>query len=320
MKKLKLPLKVPLKNLLQVLINKWEIELANLKELRNRISSVSSTQKITKAMQMVAASKLRRAQENVETARPYSDKLGDILNNLSASFSSQDNAPELLAGNGNDKSHLLIITTSERGLCGGFNTSIVKLAKEHILQLKEGGKEIKLIIIGKKGKELLQRDFGQEIIDTYDFSEVKDLGFIEAEKVAENILSLFEEGKFDICSLYFAKFDSVLSQVPVCQKLIPFDIESEVNEEKDIENIWYEYEPDEEDILKELLPKNLSVQILRALLENVASEFGARLTAMDNATRNASDMIDDLTITYNRSRQASITSELIEIISGAEAL
>ena len=294
--------------------------MANLKELRNRISSVSSTQKITKAMQMVAASKLRRAQENVETARPYSDKLGDILNNLSASFSGQDNAPELLAGNGNDKSHLFIIATSERGLCGGFNTSIVKLAKEHILQLKEEGKEVKLIIIGKKGKELLQRDFGQEIIDIYDFSEVKDLGFIEAEKVAENILSLFEEGKFDICSLYFAKFDSVLSQVPVCQKLIPFDIESEVNEEKDIENICYEYEPDEEDILKELLPKNLSVQILRALLENVASEFGARLTAMDNATRNASDMIDDLTITYNRSRQASITSELIEIISGAEAL
>lgn len=294
--------------------------MANLKELRNRISSVSSTQKITKAMQMVAASKLRRAQENVETARPYSDKLGDILNNLSASFSGQDNAPELLAGNGNDKSHLLIIATSERGLCGGFNTSIVKLAKEHILQLKEEEKEVKLIIIGKKGKELLQRDFGQEIIDIYDFSEVKDLGFIEAEKVAENILSLFEEGKFDICSLYFAKFESVLSQVPVCQKLIPFDIESEVNEEKDIENICYEYEPDEEDILKELLPKNLSVQILRALLENVASEFGARLTAMDNATRNASDMIDDLTITYNRSRQASITSELIEIISGAEAL
>ena len=294
--------------------------MANLKELRNRISSVSSTQKITKAMQMVAASKLRRAQENVETARPYSDKLGDILKNFSASFSGQDNAPELLAGNGNDKSHLLIIATSERGLCGGFNTSIVKLAKEHILQLKEEGKEVKLIIIGKKGKELLQRDFGQEIIDIYDFSEVKDLGFIEAEKVAENILSLFEEGKFDICSLYFAKFESVLSQVPVCQKLIPFDIESEVNEEKDIENICYEYEPDEEDILKELLPKNLSVQILRALLENVASEFGARLTAMDNATRNASDMIDDLTITYNRSRQASITSELIEIISGAEAL
>lgn len=294
--------------------------MANLKELRNRISSVSSTQKITKAMQMVAASKLRRAQENVETARPYSDKLGDILNNLSASFSGQDNAPELLAGNGSNKSHLLIVATSERGLCGGFNTSIVKLAKEHILQLKEEGKEVKLIIIGKKGKELLQRDFGQEIIDIYDFSEVKDLGFIEAEKVAENILSLFEEGKFDICSLYFAKFESVLSQVPVCQKLIPFDIESEVNEEKDIENICYEYEPDEEDILKELLPKNLSVQILRALLENVASEFGARLTAMDNATRNASDMIDDLTITYNRSRQASITSELIEIISGAEAL
>ena len=309
-----------LKNLRQVLNNKWEIKLASLKELRNRISSVSSTQKITKAMQMVAASKLRRAQENVETARPYSNKLGDILKNLSASFSGQDNAPELLAGNGNDNSHLLIIATSERGLCGGFNTSIVKLAKDHISKLKSEGKEVKLIIIGKKGKELLQRDYGEDIIEIYDFSEVKDIGFAEAEKVSKNILSLFEDNKFDVCSLYFARFESVLSQVPICQKLIPFDIDSEAQEDNDVENICYEYEPDEEDILRELLPKNLSVQILRALLENVASEFGARLTAMDNATRNASEMIDDLTITYNRSRQASITSELIEIISGAEAL
>jgi len=269
---------------------------------------------------MVAASKLRRAQENVETARPYSNKLGDILKNLSASFSGQDNAPELLAGNGNDNSHLLIIATSERGLCGGFNTSIVKLAKDHISRLKSEGKEVKLIIIGKKGKELLQRDYAEDIIDIYDFSEVKDIGFAEAEKVSENILSLFEDNKFDICSLYFARFESVLSQVPICQKLIPYDIDSETQEGNDVENICYEYEPDEEDILRELLPKNLSVQILRALLENVASEFGARLTAMDNATRNASEMIDDLTITYNRSRQASITSELIEIISGAEAL
>ena len=320
MMKLKLLLKMQLKNLRQVLNNKWEIKLASLKELRNRISSVSSTQKITKAMQMVAASKLRRAQENVETARPYSNKLGDILKNLSASFSGQDNAPELLAGNGNDNSHLLIIATSERGLCGGFNTSIVKLAKDHISKLKSEGKEVKLIIIGKKGKELLQRDYGEDIIEIYDFSEVKDIGFAEAEKVSKNILSLFEDNKFDVCSLYFARFESVLSQVPICQKLIPFDIDSEAQEDNDVENICYEYEPDEEDILRELLPKNLSVQILRALLENVASEFGARLTAMDNATRNASEMIDDLTITYNRSRQASITSELIEIISGAEAL
>ena len=293
--------------------------MANLKELRNRISSVSSTQKITKAMQMVAASKLRKAQENVQTARPYSDKLGSILKNLSASFSYQDNAPELLAGNGSDLRHLLIVATSERGLCGGFNTSIVKMVKEHIIELKSEGKDIKLIIIGKKGKELLQREFGQDILQFYDFSDVKNIGFVEAEKVSENILSLFSEGKFDICSLYFAKFESVLSQIPVCQKLIPFEISNE-DEEKEIENICYEYEPDEEDILLELLPKNLSVQILRSLLENVASEFGARLTAMDNATRNASEMIDDLTITYNRSRQASITSELIEIISGAEAL
>jgi len=268
---------------------------------------------------MVAASKLRKAQENVETARPYSDKLGSILKNLSASFSNQDNAPELLAGNGSDLRHLLIVATSERGLCGGFNTSIVKMVKDHIIELKKDGKDVKLIIIGKKGKELLQREFGQDILKIYDFSDVKNVGFVEAEKVSENILSLYDEGKFDICSLYFAKFESVLSQIPVCQKLIPFEISDE-DKEKETENICYEYEPDEEDILLELLPKNLSVQILRALLENVASEFGARLTAMDNATRNASEMIDDLTITYNRSRQASITSELIEIISGAEAL
>ena len=231
----------------------------------------------------------------------------------------QDNAPELLAGNGSDLRHLLIVATSERGLCGGFNTSIVKMVKEHIIELKKENKDIKLIIIGKKGKELLQREFGQDILKIYDFSDVKNVGFVEAEKVSENILSLYDEGKFDICSLYFAKFESVLSQIPVCQKLIPFEISDE-DKEKETENICYEYEPDEEDILLELLPKNLSVQILRALLENVASEFGARLTAMDNATRNASEMIDDLTITYNRSRQASITSELIEIISGAEAL
>jgi len=268
---------------------------------------------------MVAASKLRKAQENVETTRPYSDKLGSILKNLSASFSNQDNAPELLAGNGSDLRHLLIVATSERGLCGGFNTSIVKVVKEHIIELKKEGKDIKLIIIGKKGKELLQREFEQDILKIYDFSDVKNVSFVEAKKVSENVLSLYNEGKFDICSLYFAKFESVLSQIPVCQKLIPFEI-SGGDEEKETENICYEYEPDEEDILLELLPKNLSVQILRALLENVASEFGARLTAMDNATRNASEMIDDLTITYNRSRQASITSELIEIISGAEAL
>jgi len=293
--------------------------LANLKELRNRISSVTSTQKITRAMQMVAASKLRRAQESAEAARPYSDKIISILKNLSASFSGQDNAPELLMGNGNDQKHLLVIATSERGLCGGFNTSIVKMAKENFLKLKNEGKEVKLIIIGKKGKELLAKEFADDVIEIYDFSDVKNIGFSEAEKISKKILELFGDNKFDICKLYFAKFESVLSQLPIEQKLIPFDIEEEESEEEDI-NICYEYEPDEEDILKELLPKNLSIQILRALLENVASEFGARLTAMDNATRNAAEMIDELTITYNRSRQASITSELIEIISGAEAL
>ena len=293
--------------------------MASLKELRNRISSVTSTQKITRAMQMVAASKLRKAQENAEVARPYSDKLSDILKNLSKSFSGQDNAPELLVGNGNDQKYLFIIATSERGLCGGFNASIVKKAKENILQLKSEGKEVKLIIIGKKGRELLYREFKDDILEIYDFSEVKDIGFSEAEKISIKVLELFTEKTFDICKLYFARFESVLSQVPISQKLIPFDIEDDQSDDEEV-NICYEYEPDEEDILKELLPKNLSVQILRALLENVASEFGARLTAMDNATRNASEMIDDLTITYNRSRQASITSELIEIISGAEAL
>ena len=293
--------------------------MASLKELRNRISSVTSTQKITRAMQMVAASKLRKAQENAEIARPYSDKLSEILKNLSKSFSGQDNAPELLVGNGNDQRYLFIIATSERGLCGGFNASIVKMAKENILQLESEGKEVKLIIIGKKGRELLYKEFKDNILEIYDFSNVKDIGFSEAEKISIKVLELFAEKTFDVCKLYFAQFESVLSQVPIAQKLIPFDIEVGESVEEEL-NICYEYEPDEEDILEELLPKNLSVQILRALLENVASEFGARLTAMDNATRNASEMIDDLTITYNRSRQASITSELIEIISGAEAL
>ena len=268
---------------------------------------------------MVAASKLRRAQESAEAARPYSDKIISILKNLSASFSGQDNAPELLMGNGNDQRHLLVIATSERGLCGGFNTSIVKIARENFLKLKNEGKEAKLIIIGKKGKELLAKEFAEDVIEIYDFSDVKNIGFSEAERISKKILELFDNNEFDICKLYFAKFESVLSQLPIEQKLIPFDIEEDESETEDI-NICYEYEPDEEDILKELLPKNLSIQILRALLENVASEFGARLTAMDNATRNAAEMIDDLTITYNRSRQASITSELIEIISGAEAL
>jgi len=293
--------------------------LANLKELRNRISSVTSTQKITRAMQMVAASKLRRAQESAEAARPYSDKIISILKNLSASFFGQDNAPQLLIGNGSDQKHLLVIATSERGLCGGFNTSIVKMAKENFLTLKNEGKEAKLIIIGKKGKELLAKEFADEVIEIYDFSDVKNIGFSEAERISKKILELFDNNEFDICKLYFSKFESVLSQIPIEQKLIPFDIEEDESEKDDI-NICYEYEPDEEDILKELLPKNLSIQILRALLENIASEFGARLTAMDSATRNAADMIDELTITYNRSRQASITSELIEIISGAEAL
>lgn len=296
--------------------------MANLKELRNRISSVTSTQKITRAMQMVAASKLRKAQDAVESTRPYSDKLSTVVGNLSKEMEGDDNAPKLLVGNGNSQRYLLVVASSERGLCGGFNSSITRLASQSARKLIKEGKDVKFICIGKKGKAALNREFGKNIIEFFDFSEVRNLGFSEGDLVAKKIISLFGDDSFDICQLYYSKFESVLTQIPTEQTIIPFGINSntEADEDNSNQEACYEYEPDEMDILKDLLPKNLSIQVFRALLENFASEQGARMSAMDNATRNASEMIDKLKITYNRSRQATITSELIEIISGAEAL
>ena len=294
--------------------------MANLKELRNRITSVTSTQKITRAMQMVAASKLRRAQEAVEATRPYSDKLSTVVGNLSKEMDGDDNAPELLVGNGNSERYLFVVATSERGLCGGFNSSITRLASKSARSLIKQGKDVKFICVGKKGKAALSREFGESIIEFFDFSDVRNLGFTEGDSIAKKIISLFNEDSFDVCQLYYSKFESVLTQIPTEQTIIPFGLNNESNEDIVAQEACYEYEPDEVDILKDLLPKNLSIQVFRALLENFASEQGARMSAMDNATRNANEMIDKLKITYNRSRQATITSELIEIISGAEAL
>ena len=294
--------------------------MANLKELRNRITSVTSTQKITRAMQMVAASKLRRAQEAVEATRPYSDKLSTVVGNLSKEMDGDDNAPELLVGNGNSERYLFVVATSERGLCGGFNSSITRLASKSARSLIKQGKDVKFICVGKKGKAALSREFGESIIEFFDFSDVRNLGFAEGDSIAKKIISLFNEDSFDVCQLYYSKFESVLTQIPTEQTIIPFGLSNESNEDIVAQEACYEYEPDEVDILKDLLPKNLSIQVFRALLENFASEQGARMSAMDNATRNANEMIDKLKITYNRSRQATITSELIEIISGAEAL
>ena len=274
--------------------------MANLKELRNRISSDASTQKITRAMQMVAASKLRKAQDAVESTRPYSDKL--------------------LVGNGKSQRYLFVIATSERGLCGGFNSSITRLASQKARELINVGKEVEFICVGKKGKASLSSEFGDKIIDFFDFSEVRNLSFVQGDQIAQKIITLFEEDKFDICHLYFSKFESVLTQIPTEQVIIPCNLQVDDNEDSPLQEACYEYEPGEVEILSDLLPKNLSIQVFSALLENFASEQGARMTAMDNATRNADEMIDKLTITYNRSRQATITSELIEIISGAEAL
>ncbi len=294
--------------------------MANLKELRNRISSVASTQKITRAMQMVAASKLRKAQDAVESTRPYSDKLFQVVGNLSREMEGDDNAPKLLVGNGKSQRYLFVIATSERGLCGGFNSSITRLASQKARELINVGKEVEFICVGKKGKASLSSEFGDKIIDFFDFSEVRNLSFVQGDQIAQKIITLFEEDKFDICNLYFSKFESVLTQIPTEQVIIPCNLQVDDNEDSPSQEACYEYEPGEVEILSDLLPKNLSIQVFSALLENFASEQGARMTAMDNATRNADEMIDKLTITYNRSRQATITSELIEIISGAEAL
>ena len=297
--------------------------MASLKDLRNRISSVQSTQKITKAMQMVAAAKLRRAQDAAEAARPYAERMDRVMANLAAGMKDRDDAPELLVGNGRDQVHLLVVATAERGLCGGFNSSIVRMAREHIGKLLGEGKEVKILCVGKKGRDILKRLYGEHIIDTIEFSGVRKIGFEHADQVGQRVLSMFENGDFDVCTLFYSRFQNVVTQIPTAQSLIPAAVGASEDEEEIVARLQgavYDYEPDEAEILKDLLPRNLSVQLFRALLENGASEEGARMTAMDNATRNAGEMIDQLTITYNRTRQAQITKELIEIISGAEAL
>ncbi|ASP35589.1 F0F1 ATP synthase subunit gamma [Labrenzia sp. VG12] len=294
--------------------------MPSLKDLRNRIASVKATQKITKAMQMVAAAKLRRAQEAAEAARPYAERMGAVLANLAVAFEGRDDAPKLMSGTGNDQVHLLLVATAERGLCGGFNTNIAKLARDKARSLIKQGKTVKIICVGKKGYDALKRELGQHVIETVDLRSVKSVGFGNADEIGRKIMSMFDDGEFDVCTLFYSTFKSVIAQEPTEQQLIPAKFETSEEDAGAGANAVYEYEPEETEILADLLPRNISVQIFRALLENAASEQGARMSAMDNATRNAGEMIDKLTISYNRQRQAQITTELIEIISGAEAL
>jgi F-type H+-transporting ATPase subunit gamma len=295
--------------------------MASLKDLRNRIASVKATQKITKAMQMVAAAKLRRAQEAAEAARPYSERMAAVLANISAAVESAD-APALMTGTGKNDVHLLVVATAERGLCGGFNSQIARLAREHARRLLAEGKTVKIITVGKKGYDILRRDFADKIIDRVEFREVKQIGFANADEVARKVIGLFEKGDFDVCTLFYSRFRSVISQIPTAQQLVPALPPAVDNGAADSNaaNAVYEYEPEAGAILEDLIPRNIAVQIFKALLENAAGEMGAKMSAMDNATRNAGDMINKLSITYNRQRQAQITKELIEIISGAEAL
>ena len=292
--------------------------MASLKDLRNRIASVKATRKITKAMQMVAAAKLRRAQEAAVAARPYSERMAAVLANLASSVEGRDGAPALLTGTGRDQTHLLVIATAERGLCGGFNSSIVRLAREHAEKLLAQGKTVKIMTVGKKGNDALKRNYGKFIVDAVDFRGLKQLAFFNAQPVGAKIISLFNAGEFDVCTLFFAEFKSVMSQKPTALQLIPAAVVG--GKAPDLGGAIYDAEPDEGEILADLLPRNISIQVFRALLENAASEQGARMSAMDSATRNAGDMINKLSIKYNRQRQAQITKELIEIISGAEAL
>jgi F-type H+-transporting ATPase subunit gamma len=291
--------------------------MASLKDLRNRIASVKATQKITKAMQMVAAAKLRRAQMAAEAARPYAERIDNVLANLAGSIADPRQAPPLLAGNGKDQVHLLVVCTGERGLCGAFNTSIARLAREHALALIGAGKTVKILCVGRKGYDVLKRQLEQNIIDLIDFRSVRTLGFGNADQVGQKIRKLYADGEFDVCTLFYSTFKSVIQQIPTAKRLIPAEVPAPAPGDQ---KIAYEYEPDETAILADLLPRNISVQVLRALLENNASFYGSQMSAMDNATRNAGEMIKKQTITYNRTRQAMITKELIEIISGAEAL
>jgi F-type H+-transporting ATPase subunit gamma len=293
--------------------------MPSLKDLRNRISSVKATRKITKAMQMVAAAKLRRAQEAAVAARPYSNRMAAVLGNLSRAMEGRPDASPLIAGTGKEQTHLIVVATAERGLCGGFNSSIVKLAREHADRLMAEGKTVKIFCVGKKGNDQLKRLYGRFIIEAIDFKTVKQIGFAQAQAVGNRILRLFEEGAFDVCTIFFAEFKSVMTQKPRSLRLIPADVPP-AEKAPDLEGAIHESEPDEGEILADLLPRNINVQVYRAMLENAASEQGARMSAMDSATRNAGDMIDRLTLSYNRQRQAQITKELIEIISGAEAL
>ena len=291
--------------------------MASLDDLKKRISSVKSTQKITKAMKMVAAAKLRKAQEGAEKGRPYSDKMNNIILNLSKNISEKENAPKLLSGSGADKIHLCVVMTSDRGLCGGFNSNIIKKAKSYFQKILDENKTLKIITVGSKGFEQLKRVYEDKIIEKISFKESKNINYFDADKVGKIIIEKFQKEEFDICTIFYNQFKNVISQIPQEQQIIP--LKSEINKEK-VEDDNYEFEPEEDEILSNLLPKNISTQIFKAMLENSASEQGSRMSAMDNATRNAGEMVEKLTIEYNRSRQAAITKELIEIISGAESL
>jgi F-type H+-transporting ATPase subunit gamma len=291
--------------------------MASLKDLRNRIASVKATQKITKAMQMVAAAKLRRAQSAAEAARPYAEKMARVLGNIASGITVGPETPRLLGGTGADRTHLLVVCTAERGLCGAFNSSIARLAREHIVRLQGEGKTVKIVCVGKKGYDILRRQYGSLIVDTVDLRSVRQLGYENADAIAQRIIERFEAGEFDVATLFYSRFRSVIAQIPTAQQIIPAQVEAGAAAGADTS---YDYEPEESEILETLLPRNVTVQIFRALIENAASEQGARMSAMDNATRNAGDMIKKQTQLYNRTRQAMITKELIEIISGAEAL
>ena len=292
--------------------------MPSLDDLKKRIKSVKSTQKITKAMKMVAAAKLRKAQENAEKGRPYSEKMQNIILNLTKSIENPENAPKLLVGTGQDKTYLCVVLTADRGLCGGFNSNICKLAKANFKKMLDEGKNLKIITVGSKGLDQIKREYEKFIIKKFSFKEKKQVSYKEADIIGNEIISLFNKNEFDKCILFYNNFKNVITQIPQAQQIIP--AENKNADLKKNDTLSYEFEPDEDEILEDLLPKNISTQVFKAFLENAASEQGSRMTAMDNATRNAGDLVDKLTINYNRSRQASITKELIEIISGAESL
>ncbi|MBY5589799.1 F0F1 ATP synthase subunit gamma [Rhizobium leguminosarum] len=294
--------------------------MPSLKDLKNRIASVKATQKITKAMKMVAAAKLRRAQEAAEAARPYSQRMGAVLANIAKAVTDADGAPTLMTGTGQDKIHLLVVCTAERGLCGGFNSQIARFAREQVRKLLAEGKTVKIFTVGKKGHDILRREFASLIIERKELRDVKRVGFENADQIGKRIIEMYAAGEFDVCTLFYSEFKSVISQIPTAQQLIPASTGAVQTEDAAHAGAVYEYEPDPASILEDLIPRNISVQVFRALLENVAGEMGAKMSAMDNATRNAGEMINKLTLSYNRQRQAQITKELIEIISGAEAL